>query len=115
MYIEGNLNQATYDIILQHNLTLSAKKLNVARRLQHFKFSSVLCRAGFFKSGLTITCIIIACQYPIQPPIQWVPGTLSPGESSQEGKLITYLHPGPRLKMHEAIPLLRHTSSLYSI
>ena len=31
---------------------------------------------------------------PIQPPIQWVPGALSPQKNSWGVKLTTHLHPG---------------------
>jgi hypothetical protein len=45
-----------------------------------------------------------------KPPIQWVPGVLSPGVG-RSVKLTTHLHPAPRLRMREDIPPLPNTSS----
>jgi hypothetical protein len=42
---------------------------------------------------------------PIQPPIQWVPRLVP------SGKVVTHLHPVPRLGICGALPLLLHTSS----
>jgi hypothetical protein len=55
--------------------------------------------------GLFATASRPALQ-PTQPPIQWVPWSLSLGI-----KLTTYLHLLPRLRKHRAIPPLLHTSA----
>jgi hypothetical protein len=41
---------------------------------------------------------------PTQPPIQWVPGAISPGVGSRGVKLTTHLHLVPRLRMRRAMP-----------
>jgi hypothetical protein len=46
-----------------------------------------------------------------QPPIQWVPGALSPGESSRGVKLTTHLQLVPRSRKYESIHPLPHTPS----
>jgi hypothetical protein len=43
---------------------------------------------------------------PIQPPIKWVPGALSPRVSGRGVKLTTRLHLVPRLRMHGVVPPL---------
>jgi hypothetical protein len=47
-----------------------------------------------------------------QPPIQWVPVSLSLGISTQDLKLTTHLHLVPRSRMSGTIPPLSYTSSL---
>jgi len=48
---------------------------------------------------------------PIQPPIQWVPGFLSPGLSDWSMKLITHFHLVLRVRMSGTIPPHTHKSS----
>jgi hypothetical protein len=38
---------------------------------------------------------------PTQPPIQWVPGSVSPGVKRHHVKLMTYVHLVPKLRMME--------------
>jgi len=44
------------------------------------------------------------------PPIQWVPGALTPGVKRPGMKLTTHLHLVPRLRMRGAIPHLPNAS-----
>jgi hypothetical protein len=48
---------------------------------------------------------------PTRPPIQWVPGDLSPGESSWSVKLTAYLQLVPRSRKCGSIHPLLHTPS----
>jgi hypothetical protein len=52
-----------------------------------------------------------------QPPIQWVPGALSPGVKRRGVKLTTHthLHPVPRSQKGGTIPPLPHMSSWNSV
>jgi hypothetical protein len=49
--------------------------------------------------------------WPTQPPMQWVPGALSPGQTEQGEKLTTLVHTMPRSRKSGALPPLRNTSS----
>jgi hypothetical protein len=48
---------------------------------------------------------------PTQSPIQWAPGTLSPGVKRQGVKLTTHLHVIPRIRLRGAKTSIPHTSS----
>jgi hypothetical protein len=47
---------------------------------------------------------------PTQPPVKWVPGACSPRIMRPGAKLITHLHPVPRLRMRGAVPPLSTSS-----
>jgi hypothetical protein len=49
-----------------------------------------------------------------QPPVQWVPGALSPGESTLDVKLTTHLQLVPRSRKCGSIDPLPHTPSCRS-
>jgi hypothetical protein len=51
---------------------------------------------------------------PIHPPVQWLPGTLSPGsKASRSVQLTTHLHLVPRLRMSKAVSPLPCKFLLY--
>jgi hypothetical protein len=65
-------------------------------------------------SEFSVPCIIQTGSGPTQPPIQWVPGALSPGQSGWGVKLTTHLQLVPRSRKCGSVRPLPHTPSCCS-
>jgi hypothetical protein len=58
---------------------------------------------------LPIAAVSILTVGPTQPPIQWVPGVLSPEVKHPCVKITTHFHPWPRLRIGGSVTSLPHT------